>query len=66
MIKKIIRALKQNSDAVRPEYLRNKYRSLIEKGRPGIYFFVMATSSAAIATMGFIMNSPAVRQSNIG
>jgi len=60
MIKKIIRTLKQNSTAIRPDYLRKKYRTLIKKGRPGIYFFVMATSSAAIATMGFIMNSPSV------
>ncbi len=32
----------------------------MKKGLPGVYFFVMATSSAAIATMGFIMNSPSV------
>ncbi|CAN5689655.1 hypothetical protein BH23PAT2_BH23PAT2_09400 [soil metagenome] len=60
MVKRIIRTLKQNSAAVRPHYLKKKYKTLIKKGRPGIYFFVMATSSAAIATMGFVMNSPSV------
>lgn len=60
MVKKIITILKQNSAAVRSGYLQDKYKTLIKKGRPGIYFFVMATSSAAIASMGFIMNSPSV------
>lgn len=60
MVKRIIRKLKQNSATVRPQYLKDKYKTLIKKGRPGIYFFVMAISSAAIATMGFIMNSPSV------
>ncbi len=60
MFKRIIRTLKQNSLDVHPQYLNKKYKTLIKKGRPGIYFFVMATSSAAIATMGFIMNSPSV------
>jgi len=60
MIKKIIKALKQNSAAVHPDYIDEKYKTLVKKGRPGIYFFVMAISSAAIASMGFIMNSPSV------
>ena len=60
MLKKIARTLQQNSTSVRPHYLQDKYRTLIKKGRPGIYFFVMAISSAAIATMGFTMNSPSV------
>ncbi|MDZ7786292.1 MAG: DUF389 domain-containing protein [Candidatus Saccharibacteria bacterium] len=60
MIRRIVKTLKQNSLAVRPQYLKKKYATLVKKGRPGIYFFVMATSSAAIATMGFIMNSPSV------
>lgn len=60
MVKRIVEILKQNSASVRPHYLKKKYKALIKKGRPGMYFFVMATSSAAIATMGFIMNSPSV------
>lgn len=60
MVKKIIKALKQNSAEVHSFYIDEKYKMLVEKGRPGIYFFVMAISSAAIASMGFIMNSPSV------
>ncbi len=60
MANKIIKKLKRNSADVHSDYLEEKYKTLIKKGRPGIYFFVMATSSAAIATMGFIMNSPSV------
>jgi len=60
MFKKIAKTLQQNSAAVDPHYLQDKYKTLITKGRPGIYFFVMAISSSAIASMGFIMNSPSV------
>lgn len=60
MFTNFLEKLKENSAAVRPGYLRRKYRKLINKGRPGIYFFVMAASSAAITTMGFVMNSPSV------
>jgi len=60
MFKKIAKTLQQNSAAVDLHYLQDKYKTLVKKGRPGIYFFVMAISSSAIASMGFIMNSPSV------
>lgn len=60
MFNHLLQSLKENSATVSSGYLRKKYSKLIKKGRPGIYFSVMAISSAAITTMGFIMNSPSV------
>lgn len=60
MLSKILSTLQKNSADIHVDYLHDKYRKLIAKGSPGIYFFVMATSSAIITTMGFVMNSPSV------
>lgn len=60
MLSNLLKSLKDNSSQVSYVYLRDKYRKLLSKGRPGIYFSVMTVSSAAITTMGFIMNSPSV------
>lgn len=60
MLSSLFKVLRSNSSAVSPEYLSDKYRKLLSKGQPGFYFFIMTASSAAITTMGFIMNSPAV------
>jgi uncharacterized hydrophobic protein (TIGR00271 family) len=57
---KIISKILDNTSEINKKYLEERYAHLVNRGRPGLYFFVMTICSAVITTMGFIMNSPSV------